>query len=102
MPSQGTNPGSNPGTATRLVRTWALFRIFQCSLGTGDPALDADVVLVDSPPLVTPEAVPVLRRTGGIVLTCHAEPLSLRTIPAAVGALAAARIHNPAAELMFP
>jgi cellulose biosynthesis protein BcsQ len=66
----------------------------------GDPALDADVVVVDSPPLLTPEAVPILRRVGGVVLTCHADPLSLRTIPAAAGALAAARIHNPAAELI--
>jgi cellulose biosynthesis protein BcsQ len=66
----------------------------------GDPTLDADVVVVDCPPLLTPEAVPVLGRVGGVVLTCHADPLSLRTIPAAAGALAAARVHNPACELI--
>ena len=42
--------------------------------GPGDPALDADVVLVDCPPLLSPEAVPILRRTAGVVLTCHADP----------------------------
>jgi cellulose biosynthesis protein BcsQ len=66
----------------------------------GDPVLDADVVIVDCPPLLTPEAVPTLRRAGGVVLTCHADPLSLRTVPAAAGALAAARVHNPKVELI--
>jgi cellulose biosynthesis protein BcsQ len=66
----------------------------------GDPALDADVVLVDCPALLTPDAGPILRRAAGVVLTCHADPLSLRTVPAAAGVLAAARIQNPAIELI--
>jgi cellulose biosynthesis protein BcsQ len=66
----------------------------------GDPALEADVVLVDFPPLLAPEAAAVLNRAAGVVLTCHADPLSLRTVPAAATALAAARVRNPAAELI--
>src|SRR4051812_3912265 len=50
---------------------------------SGPPALDADVVLIDCPPLMTPDAPPVLRRAAGVVLTCQADPLSLRTVPAA-------------------
>ncbi len=66
----------------------------------GDPALNADVVLIDCPRLLTPDAGPILRRAAGVVLTCHADPLSLRTVPAAAGVLAAARIQNPAVELI--
>jgi len=66
----------------------------------GDPALAADIVIVDGPPLLTPEAGPILRRMDGVVLTCHADPLSLRTVPAAAGALATAHLQNPAIELI--
>jgi cellulose biosynthesis protein BcsQ len=66
----------------------------------GDPALDADVVLIDCPPLLAPDAGPILRRAAGVVLTCHADPLSLRTVPTAAGVLAAARIQNPTVELI--
>src|SRR3954465_9639173 len=43
----------------------------------GAPDLDADVVLIDCPPLMGPEAGSVLRRADGVVLTCQADPLSL-------------------------
>jgi chromosome partitioning protein len=66
----------------------------------GDPALDADLVLIDCPPLMTPAAQPVLRRSAGVVLTCLADPLSLRTVPAAAGVLASGRVHNPRLELL--
>jgi cellulose biosynthesis protein BcsQ len=66
----------------------------------GDPALDADIVLVDCPPMLTPEVAPILHRASGVVLTCRADPLSLRTVPAAAGVLAAARVHNQAVELI--
>ena len=49
----------------------------------GDPALAADIVLIDCPLLLTAEAGPILQRAAGVVLTCHADPLSLRTVPAA-------------------
>ena len=45
--------------------------------GPDDLAADADVVLVDCPLLMTPDAAAVLRRADGVVLTCRADPLSL-------------------------
>jgi hypothetical protein len=42
----------------------------------------------------------VLRRVNGVVLTCAAEPVSLRTVPAAAGVLSAARANNPKLELL--
>src|SRR5207302_9421666 len=42
----------------------------------------------------------VLARCHGIVLTCVADPLSLRTVPAAARVLATARVSNPKLELM--
>jgi cellulose biosynthesis protein BcsQ len=66
----------------------------------GDPALDADVVLIDCPPLTDRLAKPALRSAHGIVLTCLADPLSLRTVPAAAGVLASARVRNPDLELL--
>jgi cellulose biosynthesis protein BcsQ len=62
--------------------------------------LDADVVLIDCPPLMSPDVQAVLHRANGVVLTCQADPLSLRTVPAAAGVLAAARVHNPKLELL--
>jgi cellulose biosynthesis protein BcsQ len=66
----------------------------------GERALNADIVVVDCPPLLSPAAAPVLRRARGVLLTCRADPLALRTVPAAAGALAAGRVHNPSAELI--
>jgi cellulose biosynthesis protein BcsQ len=66
----------------------------------GGPALDADVVVIDCPLLMGTAAPPVLRRVDGVVLTCLADPLSLRTVPAAAGVLAAARVQNPRLELL--
>jgi cellulose biosynthesis protein BcsQ len=65
-----------------------------------DPALDADVIIIDCPPLLDPLAEPVLRRAAGVVVTCVADPLALRTVPAAADVLAAARGHNSRLELL--
>jgi chromosome partitioning protein len=62
--------------------------------------VEADVAVIDCPPLLAPEAGPVLRRADGVVLSCHADPLSLRTVPAAAGVLASARVQNPRLELL--
>jgi len=62
--------------------------------------LDADVVLIDCPTLLSPEAARILLRTDGVVLTCLADPLSLRTAPAAASVLAAARTRRPNLELI--
>jgi cellulose biosynthesis protein BcsQ len=66
----------------------------------GDPVLDADVVVIDCPALLDALAPPILVRAKGVVLTCLADPLSLRTVPTAAGVLAAARVHNPQLELL--
>src|SRR5207249_2267886 len=52
------------------------------------------------PPLLNPDALLVLRRANTIVLTVRAEPLSIRTVPAAAGALATARVGNSRLELL--
>src|SRR5207244_13161553 len=65
-----------------------------------DPARGGAVVLVDGPPLLTAAAAPILCRADGVLLTCLADPLSLRTVPAAAGVLAAARVRNARLELL--
>jgi cellulose biosynthesis protein BcsQ len=98
---------ADPARAARLIALdaagacqWPNVQYVEGLPDPGDPALDADVVLIDCPPLMTPDAPPVLRRANGVVLTCQADPLSLRTVPAAAGVLAAARVHNPKLELL--
>ncbi len=65
-----------------------------------DPLPVADMVIVDAPALSDPAAGAVLSRSRGVVLTCLADPLSLRTIPAAARALATARVANADLELL--
>lgn len=66
----------------------------------GHPALNADLVLIDCPSVMESDALLVLQRTRGVVLTVVADPLALRTVPAAAGALAIARVGNPRLELL--
>jgi cellulose biosynthesis protein BcsQ len=98
---------ADPGHAASLIALdatgecpWPNVRYVVGLPAPDDPALDADVVIVDCPLLLSAEAAPILRRPTGVVLACHADPLSLRTVPAAAGVLAAARVHNPAVELI--
>lgn len=62
---------------------------------TGLPAADdfgnADLVVVDAPPLTESAARPVLARADAVVLTCLADPLCLRTVRTAAEAIARAR-----------
>ena len=51
-------------------------------------AFEADVIVIDCPSFMDPTVQDVLRRCHGVVLTCVADPLSLRTVPAAAGVLA--------------
>jgi cellulose biosynthesis protein BcsQ len=53
-----------------------------------------DVVIVDCPPLTEPEAQEVLHVTDGILLTCLADVLCLRTLPNSTEAIRLARQHN--------
>lgn len=98
---------ADPARAARLIGldaagrcSWPNVRYLDGMPDLGDAALDADVAVIDCPPLMSPEAPAVLRRADGVVLTCQADPLSLRTVPAAAGVLAAARVHKPNLELL--
>ena len=59
-----------------------------------------DVVVVDSPSLMDPISRNVLARVDGIILTCLADPLSIRTVPAAASVIDAVRAQNPKLELL--
>jgi cellulose biosynthesis protein BcsQ len=61
---------------------------------------ESDLVIVDCPTLMDRRTHEVLARCDAIVLTCEAEPLSLRTAPALAEVLPAARAENPRLELM--
>jgi cellulose biosynthesis protein BcsQ len=68
--------------------------------GLPEPGDSSNIVIVDCPSLMDPWVHAVLRRCHGIVLTCLADPLTLRTVPAAAGALATSRVQNPRLELL--
>jgi cellulose biosynthesis protein BcsQ len=98
---------ADPARAARLIALdqsgacpWPNVRYVEGLPEPGDAGLDSDVAVIDCPPLMTADAPPVLRRADGVVLTCQADPLSLRTVPAAAGVLASARVHNPRLELL--
>jgi cellulose biosynthesis protein BcsQ len=59
-----------------------------------------DRVVIDCPSLLDPAARAVLRRADGIVVCCLADPLSLRTVPAAASVIRRARDANPRLELL--
>jgi cellulose biosynthesis protein BcsQ len=62
--------------------------------------LDGDIVVIDPPALTSQTAQPVLRRANGIVLTCLADPLSIRTVPAAATVIETAKVANARLELL--
>ncbi len=59
-----------------------------------------DLIIVDAPSLLEAEAQQILHTANGVVLTCLADPLSLRTIPAAANVIRHAREHNPQLDLL--
>jgi chromosome partitioning protein len=61
---------------------------------------DIDMAIVDCPPFRSPAVQESLQRAHGVVLTCLADPLSLRTVPAAAEVIGTARVGNPELELM--
>jgi chromosome partitioning protein len=71
---------------------------------TGPEALDqpmsAEIVVIDPPALTSATAAPILRRSHGIILACLADPLSIRTVPAAATVIEQARAVNPQLELL--
>jgi len=60
----------------------------------------SDLIVIDAPALTERAAQRVLRLADGVILTCLADPLSLRTIPRAAQALQQARVHNPRLALL--
>lgn len=62
--------------------------------------IDADVVVVDPPALTAPTAARVLRHVHGVILTCLADPMSIRTVPAAAAVIEQCRSENPRLELL--
>ena len=98
---------AEPGRAAGLVAvgpdgscSWPNVRYHDGLPDARDPALDADLVVLDCPNLMSTEARPALALADGALLTCVADPLSLRTVPAAVGVRVAARAANPRLELL--
>jgi cellulose biosynthesis protein BcsQ len=75
-----------------------------CEFRAGAEALDqplaSDVVVVDPPALTSPSVHPILERAHGIILTCLADPLSIRTVPAAATVIENAKVANPRVELL--
>jgi cellulose biosynthesis protein BcsQ len=63
--------------------------------------LTGEVVVIDCPNLLDPaNSRPILEEADGIVLTCLADPLSIRTVPAAANVIEAAKGVNPRLELL--
>lgn len=60
----------------------------------------SDIIIVDCPSLLDPLAMPILEQSHGVIVTCLADPLSLRTVPAAASAISTARVNNPQLELL--
>lgn len=68
--------------------------------GLPDPETSADLVVVDCPNLSEPVAGEILRIASGVLLSCQADPMSLRTVRSAAEAVHSARQTNPDLELL--
>ncbi len=79
--------------------TWPNVRFFS-GLESLAEKLPGDLVVIDSPPLTDRTSRPVLHVSDGLVLTCLADPLSIRTVPAAATIIEAAKNANPALDLL--
>ncbi|QGJ69835.1 Hypothetical protein PBC10988_15220 [Planctomycetales bacterium 10988] len=58
------------------------------------------IILIDGPMLTDHKARPMLERSHGVILTCLADPLTLKTIPSGASALHFARKKNPQLRLL--
>jgi cellulose biosynthesis protein BcsQ len=79
--------------------TWPNVRFFAGLEALAEP-LPGDLVVIDSPPLTDRTSRPVLHVSNGLVLTCLADPLSIRTVPAAATIIEAAKNANPELDLL--
>jgi cellulose biosynthesis protein BcsQ len=92
---------ADPVGAARMVALdldgncpWEGVRFFPHLPDSGRGLAGSDLVIIDAPPLTERSAQRVLRLADGVIVTCLADPLSLRTIPRAARALQQARAHN--------
>lgn len=92
---------ADPVGAARLVALdaegncpWEGVRFFAHLPESGRALLGSDVVIIHAPPLTERSAQRVLRLADGVIVTCLADPLSLRTMPIAANALNHARQHH--------
>jgi cellulose biosynthesis protein BcsQ len=79
--------------------TWPNVRFF-AGLDALAEAMPGDLVVIDSPPLTDRTSRPVLHLSDGLVLTCLADPLSIRTVPAAATMIESGKSANPVLELL--
>jgi cellulose biosynthesis protein BcsQ len=93
-------PDGSCGWANVAVDALAPGDLDPTRLMRGAEGSDAELVIVDCPALSEPAAMAVLSACDGALLTCLADPLSLRTAPSATAALAAARKTRPDLRLM--
>jgi cellulose biosynthesis protein BcsQ len=73
---------------------------FRRQADTLDEPIDADVVIVDPPALTAESAAKVLQRVHGVILTSLADPMSIRTVPAAAAVIEQTKSINPRLELL--
>jgi cellulose biosynthesis protein BcsQ len=73
---------------------------FKAGLDALAGPLKTQIVIVDSPSLLDPLSQEVLAAVDGIILTSLADPLSIRTVPAAAVIIGKAREGNRRLELL--
>lgn len=79
--------------------TWANVHFFAGLEALGEE-LPTDLAIIDSPPLTDRTSRPVLHIADGLLLTCLADPLSIRTLSSANGVIESARAVNPGLRLL--
>jgi cellulose biosynthesis protein BcsQ len=91
----------SPGIGPSPGSTWDWTGVrFVAGLANTDELLGCDLVLIDGPLLGEWAAKPLLRLADGVLLTCAAEPLGVRTLTSALGAVQRAQESNPALSLL--
>ena len=73
---------------------------FRAGLEALNEPLEGEIVVIDSPSLLDKLSRQVLHKARGLILTCLADPLSIRTVPAAATVIETARTVNPQLELL--
>lgn len=80
--------------------TWPNVRLHQTTPEELPTDANSKLMIIDGPALTDPAARPLLQNVHGVVLTCLADPLSLRTVPSAAKAIRTAKLSNPQLSLL--